>query len=218
MAALKTRILLADDHTVVRRGLRLVLEGEPDLEVVAEAADGAEAVQRATGGDVDLAVLDVAMPRMTGLQATREIRRRAPEVRVLILSMHDNEQYLYEALRAGASGYVLKTVADRDLVEACRATVRGDPFLYPGAVNALIRDFLDRTHAGDEIREDPLTPREQEVVKLIAESYSSKAIARELVISEKTVERHRANILEKLGMNDRVQLTRYAIRRGLIEP
>jgi DNA-binding NarL/FixJ family response regulator len=218
MGALKTRILLADDHTVVRRGLRLVLEAEPDLEVVAEAADGAEAVQRAASGDVDLAVLDVAMPRMTGLQATREIRRRAPEVRVLILSMHDNEQYLYEALRAGASGYVLKTVADRDLVEACRATVRGDPFLYPGAVNALIRDFLDRTHAGDEGREDPLTPREQEVVKLIAESYSSKDIARELVISEKTVERHRANILEKLGMNDRVQLTRYAIRRGLIEP
>jgi DNA-binding NarL/FixJ family response regulator len=213
-----TRILLADDHTVVRRGLRLVLEAEPDLEVVAEAADGAEAVLRAASGDVDLAVLDVAMPRMTGLQATREIRRRAPEVRVLILSMHDNEQYLYEALRAGAAGYVLKTVADRDLVEACRATMRGDPFLYPGAVNTLIRDFLDRTHAGEEGREDPLTPREQEVVKLIAESYSSKDIARELVISEKTVERHRANILEKLGMNDRVQLTRYAIRRGLIEP
>ncbi|MFL5888430.1 MAG: response regulator, partial [Solirubrobacteraceae bacterium] len=216
MGALTTRILLADDHTVVRRGLRLVLEAEPDLEVVAEAADGAEAVQRAGSGDVDLAVLDVAMPRMTGLQATREIRRRAPEVRVLILSMHDNEQYLYEALRAGASGYVLKTVADRDLVEACRATVRGDPFLYPGAVNTLIRDFLDRTQAGEEAREDRLTPREQEVVKLIAESYSSKDIARELVISEKTVERHRANILEKLGMNDRVQLTRYAIRRGLI--
>ena len=218
MGALTTRILLADDHTVVRRGLRLVLEAEPDLEVVAEAADGAEAVQRATSGDIDVAVLDVAMPRMTGLQATREIRRRAPDVRVLILSMHDNEQYLYEALRAGASGYVLKTVADRDLVEACRATVRGDRFLYPGAVNALIRDFLDRTHAGEEAREDPLTPREQEVVKLIAESYSSKDIARELMISEKTVERHRANILEKLGMNDRVQLTRYAIRRGLIEP
>jgi DNA-binding NarL/FixJ family response regulator len=218
MGALTTRILLADDHTVVRRGLRLVLEAEPDLEVVAEAADGAEAVQRVASGDVDLAVLDVAMPRMTGLQATREIRRRSPDVRVLILSMHDNEQYLYEALRAGASGYVLKTVADRDLVEACRATVRGDPFLYPGAVNTLIRDFLDRTHAGEEGREDPLTPREQEVVKLIAESYSSKDIARELVISEKTVERHRANILEKLGMNDRVQLTRYAIRRGLIEP
>jgi DNA-binding NarL/FixJ family response regulator len=218
MGALTTRILLADDHTVVRRGLRLVLEAEPDLEVVAEAADGAEAVQRVASGDVDLAVLDVAMPRMTGLQATREIRRRSPDVRILILSMHDNEQYLYEALRAGASGYVLKTVADRDLVEACRATVRGDPFLYPGAVNTLIRDFLDRTHAGEEGREDPLTPREQEVVKLIAESYSSKDIARELVISEKTVERHRANILEKLGMNDRVQLTRYAIRRGLIEP
>jgi DNA-binding NarL/FixJ family response regulator len=218
MGALTTRILLADDHTVVRRGLRLVLEAEPDLEVVAEAADGAEAVQRAGSGDVDLAVLDVAMPRMTGLQATREIRRRAPEVRVLILSMHDNEQYLYEALRAGASGYVLKTVADRDLVEACRATVRGDPFLYPGAVNALIRDFLDRTHACDEIREDPLTPREQEVVKLIAEGHTSEEIAGILVISKKTVERHRANILEKLGMRNRVDLTRYAIRRGLVEP
>ena len=218
MVPLKTRILLADDHVVVRRGLRLVLDSEPDLEVVAEVSDGAEAVQRALAGDVHLAILDISMPRMTGLQATREITQRAPDVRVLILSMHDSEKYLYEALRAGASGYVLKSVADRDLVESCRATMRGEPFLYPGAITSLIRDYLDRVRDGEATREDPLSPRENEIVKLIAESYSSRQIAEALVISEKTVERHRSNIFAKLGMNDRVALARYAIRRGLIEP
>jgi DNA-binding NarL/FixJ family response regulator len=215
---LKTRILLADDHAVVRHGLALVLDSEPDLEVVAEAGDGAAAVERALGGGIDLAILDITMPRMTGLQAAREITARAPDVRVLILSMHDSEQYLYQALQAGASGYVLKSVVDRDLVEACRATMRGEPFLYPGAVNALIRDYLQRARDGEELHEDPLTARESEIVKLIAESYSSKQIADALVISEKTVERHRSNIFAKLGLNDRVALTRYAIRRGLIEP
>ena len=217
-SALKTRILLGDDHALVRNGLRLILDAEPDLEVVAEVGTGAEAVDRAAAGDIDLAILDVSMPRMTGLQATHELVRRRPELRVLILSMHEGEQFLYEALKAGASGYILKTVADRDLVEACRATMRGEPFLYPGAVTALIRDFLDRARSGLQAGDDPLTPREREVVKLIAESYSTREIADALVISEKTVERHRANILEKLGMHDRVQLTRYAIRRGLIEP
>jgi DNA-binding NarL/FixJ family response regulator len=217
-SALKIRILLADDHALVRRGLRMVLDSQPDLEVVAEVGDGAQAVQRALLPDVDLAILDVTMPRMTGLAAARELGRQRPELRVLILSMHENEQFLYEALKAGASGYVLKSAADRDLVEACRAAMRGEPFLYPGAVTALIRDFLDRERNGDSLREDPLTPREQEIVKLIAESYSNQQIADALVISVKTVERHRANILEKLGMHDRVQLTRYAIRRGLIEP
>jgi DNA-binding NarL/FixJ family response regulator len=214
---LKTRILLADDHAVVRRGLRLVLESEPDLQVVAEVGDGAEAVERALDDDVDLAILDVTMPRMTGLHAASELHRRRPELRVLILSMHDNEQYLFEALKAGASGYVLKSVADRDLVEACRATMRGEPFLYPGAINALIKDFLDRARAGQDVG-DPLSPRETEIVKLIAEGHTGREIAEALVISEKTVERHRSNILEKLGMRDRVELTRYAIRRGLIEP
>jgi DNA-binding NarL/FixJ family response regulator len=217
MTPLKTRILLADDHAVVRRGLRLVLESEPDLEVVAEVGDGAEAVERALGDDVDLAILDVTMPRMTGLHAASELHRRRPELRVLILSMHDNEQYLFEALKAGASGYVLKSVADRDLVEACRATMRGEPFLYPGAINALIKDFLERAHAGQDVG-DPLSPRETEIVKLIAEGHTGREIAEALVISEKTVERHRSNILDKLGMRDRVELTRYAIRRGLIEP
>jgi DNA-binding NarL/FixJ family response regulator len=218
MTPLKTRILLADDHAVVRHGLRLVLDGEPDLEVVAEAGDGAEAVQHGLADDIDLAILDVSMPRMTGLQAAHELSRRRPDLKVLILSMHDNEQYFFEALSAGASGYVLKSVADRDLVEACRATMRGEPFLYPAAVRALVRDHLERAKAGDETATDGLTPREVEVVKLIAEAHTSKEIAEMLVISVKTVERHRANILEKLGMRDRVELTRYAIRRGLIEP
>jgi DNA-binding NarL/FixJ family response regulator len=214
---LKTRIVLADDHAVVRRGLRLVLDAEPDLEVVAEAGDGAEAVEQALRDDVHLAVLDVTMPRMTGIQAAREISRRRPDVRTLILSMHDNEQYLFEALRAGASGYVLKSAADRDLVEACRATMRGQPFLYPAAVAALVRDHLDRASEGKGSTE-LLTPRELEILKLVAEAHTSKEIADTLVITVKTVERHRANILEKLGMRDRVELTRYAIKRGLVEP
>ena len=215
---LKTRILLADDHAVVRRGLRLVLDAEPDLEVVAEVGDGAHAVARASQDDVDLAVLDVSMPRMTGLQAARELTTRRPGIRVLMLSMHDNEQYFFEALKAGASGYVLKTVADRELVEACRATMRGEPYLYPEAAAALIRDYIERARSGEAAPQDPLTPRELEVVKLIAEAHTSEEIADLLVISRKTVERHRANILEKLEMRDRVQLTRYAIRRGLVEP
>ncbi len=217
MTPLKTRILLADDHAMVRRGLRMVLDAEPDLRVVAETGDGADAVTRALQDDVDLAILDITMPRMTGLQATRELHRRRPELRILILSMHENEQYLYEALKAGASGYVVKKLADRDLVEACRATMRGEAFLYPAEVNAVIRDHF-RNALDDQHLRDPLTPRETEVIKLVAESYTNRQIADALVISEKTVERHRANILEKLGMHDRVQLTRYAIRRGLLEP
>ena len=214
--AVPTRILLADDHAVVRRGLRLVLDAEPDLEVVAEAGDGAEAIERGLADEVDLAVLDVSMPRQTGIQAARELSRRRPELRLLMLSMHDNEQYFFESLKAGASGYVLKSAADRDLVEACRATMRGEPFLYPAAVTALIRDHLEKGGEGATPKEI-LTPRELEVLKLIAEAHSSKEIAQMLVISLKTVERHRANILEKLGMRDRVELTRYAIRRGLVE-
>jgi DNA-binding NarL/FixJ family response regulator len=215
---LKTRILLADDHTVVRGGLKLVLDAQPDLEVVAEAGDGAEAVERALSDDIDLAILDVTMPRMTGIQAAAELSRRRPELRTLILSMHDNEQYFFEALKAGASGYVLKTAANRDLIEACRAAMRGEPFLYPAAVQALIRDYLDRARRGEEAPEDPLTPRELEIVKLIAEGHTSEEIAEMLFISKKTVDRHRANVLEKLGMRNRVELTRYAIRRGLVEP
>jgi DNA-binding NarL/FixJ family response regulator len=215
---LKTRVLLADDHAVVRSGLRAVLDGEPDIEVVAEAADGGEAVELALAHEVDLAILDVSMPKLTGLQATAELRRRGLPVRVLILSVHDNEQYFFEALRAGASGYVLKTAANRDLIDACRAAMRGEPFLYPKAVTALIRDYLERARAGEAAPEDPLTPRELQVVKLIAEGYTSDEIADELVIRRKTVDHHRANILDKLGLRNGAELTRYAIRRGLLEP
>ena len=212
---LKTRILLADDHAMVRHGLRMVLNAAPDLEVGAEASDGAEAVELALREEeLDLAVLDVAMPRMTGLQAAAELSRRRPELKLLMLSMHESEQYLFEALKAGASGYVLKTAADRDLVEAVRAAMRGEPFLYPAAVTALIRDYLAR----QETPADPLSPRELQVLKLIAEAYTSDQIACELSISRRTVDRHRENILAKLGMRDRVELTRYAIRRGLIDP
>ena len=214
---LTARILVADDHEIVRQGLKLVLNAEPDLEVVAEAADGAEAVDRALEDDVHLAILDISMPRKTGLQAAHELSRRRPELRILILSMYDNEQFLFEALRVGASGYVLKSGADDDIVEACRAAMRGQSFLYPSAVDTLIRDFIERAdERGGEF--EPLTPRELEVLKLIAEGHTSKEIAALLVISVKTVERHRGNILQKLGMRDRVELTRYAIRRGLIEP
>jgi DNA-binding NarL/FixJ family response regulator len=216
--ALKTRILLADDHPVVRRGLRTVLDREPDLDVVAEAGDGAQAIELALSSDVDLAVLDVAMPRKTGLQAAAELKRRRPAMRTLMLSMYDDEQYLFEALRAGASGYVLKTAADRDLVHACRAAIRGEPFLYPAAVMALIRDYLERAKHGEVAPPDPLTPRELEIVKLIAEGNTTEDIASALVISKKTVEHHRSHILGKLGMRDRMELTRYAIRRGLLEP
>jgi DNA-binding NarL/FixJ family response regulator len=215
---LKTRILVADDHPIVLRGLKTVLNAQPDFEVVAEATDGDEAVEQALSQDVHLAILDISMPRKTGLQAAREISQRRPEVRVLILSMHDNEQYLFEAIKVGASGYVLKSAVDRDLVEACRAAMRGEPFLYPGGVRALMRDYVERARAGEVGRGEVLTPREEEIVKLVAEAHTNEEIGEMLFISKKTVERHRANILEKLGMRDRVELTRYAIRRGLVEP
>ncbi|WP_333737105.1 response regulator transcription factor [Streptomyces sp. IBSBF 2806] len=212
------RILLADDHALVRRGVRLILDQEPDLEVVAEAGDGAEAIEMARTRDVDLAVLDISMPRLTGLQAAREMAVLKPQLRILMLTMHDNEQYFFQALKAGASGYVLKSVADRDLVAACRAAMRDEPFLYPGAVTALIRNYLDRARHGEETPVQIPTPREEEVLKLVAEGHSSKEIAELLFISVKTVQRHRANLLHKLGLRDRLELTRYAIRAGLIEP
>jgi DNA-binding NarL/FixJ family response regulator len=213
---LVTRILVADDHPIVRSGLRKVLDAQPDLEVVAEAEDGAEAVKLGLSEDLHLAILDVSMPKTTGIQAAAELHARRPELKLLMLSMYDSEQFLFESLRAGASGYVLKSDADQDIVEAVRRTMRGQSFLYPSAISTLVRDFVDRGR--DDEQFDVLTPRELQVLKLIAEAYTSKQIAQELFISVKTVERHRQNILDKLGMSDRVELTRYAIRRGLIQP
>jgi DNA-binding NarL/FixJ family response regulator len=208
------RILVADDHGIVRSGIRLLLERQADIEVVAEAADGVEAVEQALTCRPDLCILDVGMPRMTGLQAARAIRAHMPDVRVLMLSMHDDEHYLFEALKAGASGYVLKREADQDLVGAVRAVGRGDAFLTNAAERSIIRQWMADGARGPVV---PLTPREEEVVKLIAEAHTNAQIAAILHLSEKTVESHRANVLRKLGMRDRVELVRYAIRRGLVE-
>lgn len=208
------RVLIADDHGIVRSGIRLLLERQPGIEVVGEAADGPEARDLTIRERPDLAIIDITMPGLSGLQVTRAIKMRAPEVAVLILSMHEDERYLFEALKAGASGYVLKRQADEDLVDAVRAVERGEPFLTPDAQRLLVKDLLERR---EEPREE-LTPRELEVVKLVAEAHTNREIAQLLELSEKTVENHRGRAMQKLGMRDRVELVRYAIRRGLIEP
>ncbi|HYH60166.1 MAG TPA: response regulator transcription factor [Thermoleophilaceae bacterium] len=206
-------VLLADDHGIVRSGVRMLLDQQEGMHVVAEAEDGVDALEAALKHKPDVAILDVSMPRMTGIQATHEIKKHLPDTAVVLLSMHDDQRYFYEGLKAGAAGYVLKRSADTQLVEAIRAALRGEPFVSPVAEEELLRNWLD---SGDEGAE--LTPRELEVVKLIAEAHTNKQIAQILNVSEKTVESHRGNLLAKLGMRDRVELVRYAIRRGLIEP
>jgi DNA-binding NarL/FixJ family response regulator len=208
------KVMIADDHGIVRSGITLLLERQPDIDVIAEASDGAEALKIAVDRRPDVAILDNSMPKMTGLQAAREIKLQAPEVNVLILSMHDDERYLYEALRVGAGGYVLKRAADQDLVRAVRAVYDGEPFLTDDAQRSLVKSWIE---SGEEAPRDKLTDREREVVKLIAEAHTNKQIAQILGLSEKTIESHRSNILNKLGMSDRVELVRYAVRRGLIE-
>ena len=209
------RILIADDHGIVRGGMKLLIDRQPDMEVVAEAEDGVEAFERALATKPDLCVLDVSMPRLTGLQAARQIKAHLPDCQVLMLSMHDDERYVFDALKAGASGYVLKREVDQALMGAIRAVHRGEAFLTNAVERSLIRDWMSDDTLGPE---EPLTPREQEVLKLIAEAHTNKQIAEILHLAEKTVESHRGNVLAKLGMRDRVELVRYAIRRGLIEP
>ncbi|HZN88647.1 MAG TPA: response regulator transcription factor [Thermoleophilaceae bacterium] len=208
-------IVIADDHGIVRSGLRMLIERQGDMEVVAEADDGVAALETTQALRPDVAVLDVSMPRMTGLQAAREIRAHVPDTRVLLLSMHDDERYFLEGLEAGAAGYVLKRAADTDLIDAVRTVACGRSFLSDDAQRALMDAWLE---GGLAEPDDPLTPRELEVVKLIAEAYTNRQIAETLKLAEKTVESHRANVLSKLGMRDRVEIVRYAIRRGLVEP
>jgi DNA-binding NarL/FixJ family response regulator len=209
------RILIADDHGIVRSGLRMLIERQNDMAVVAEAGDGVEALELSQAERPDVAILDVSMPRLTGLQAAREVLAHSPATRVLLLSMHEDERYFFEGLEAGAAGYVLKRAADTDLIDAVRTVSAGRTFLSDDSQQALMREWLDNGRAEPP---DPLTPRELEIVKLIAEAYTNKQIAETLKLSEKTVESHRANVLAKLGMRDRVELARYAIRRGLVEP
>ena len=208
------RVLIADDHGIVRSGLRMLIDRQLDMEVVAEADDGVAALESTQSHRPDVAVLDVSMPRMTGLQAAREIRSHVPETRVLLLSMHDDERYFFEGLEAGAAGYVLKRAADTDLIDAVRTVAAGKAFLSDEAQRTLMQEWKE----GRAEPDDPLTPRELEVVKLIAEAFTNRQIAEILNLSEKTVESHRSNLLAKLGMRDRVELVRYAIRRGLVEP
>jgi DNA-binding NarL/FixJ family response regulator len=208
-------ILVADDHGIVRSGLRMLIERQEGMSVVAEAEDGVEALSLAQSVRPDVAVLDVSMPRMTGLQAAREIGAHCPDTSVLLLSMHDDERYVFEALKVGAAGYVLKRAADTDLIDAIRTVARGEQFLSASSESALVKQWLAD---GAEQPRDLLTPRELDVVKLIAEAHTNKEIAEILHLSEKTVESHRGRVLQKLGMRDRVELVRYAIRRGLVEP
>ena len=208
------RVLIADDHGIVRSGLRMLIERQSDMRVVAEADDGVAALESTQAERPDVAVLDVSMPRMTGLQAAREIRAHVPDTRVLLLSMHDDERYFLEGLEAGAAGYVLKRAADIDLIGAVRTVAGGRTFLSDEAQRALMDEWLEGGRAEPD---DPLTPRELEVVKLIAEAFTNRQIAETLKLSEKTIESHRANVFAKLGMRDRVEIVRYAIRRGLVE-
>jgi DNA-binding NarL/FixJ family response regulator len=209
-------ILIADDHGIVRSGIRMLIDRQQGMHVVAEAEDGIQAVELAQATHPDVAILDVTMPRMTGLQAAREIKAHSPDTSVLLLSMHDDERYFFDAVEVGANGYVLKRSADTDLIDAIQAVARGEQFVSPVTERAAIKEWLDSGKV-DRL-DDPLTPRELDVVKLIAEAHTNKQIAQALHVSEKTVESHRANVLSKLGMRDRVELVRYAIRRGLVEP
>jgi len=213
----KIRVLLADDHAVLRAGLKALLNAEPDIEVVGEAADGQAAVDAAGRTRPDVIVMDIQMPRMGGLEATRVLKASDIPSKVLILTMHAESQYLLPLLEAGGSGYVLKSGADTELIEAIRTVHRGEVFLYPAATKLLVDGYLDRSgRDGDPF--DGLTEREREVLKLVAEGYSGTEIAERLIISPKTVDTYRERIMQKLGMRHRYELVRYALRKGMLKP
>jgi len=214
------RVLLADDHTIVRQGVRMVLEAMGDISVVAEAEDGQQAVELATQLRPDVAVVDLTMPRLAGVEAIRHIRRDAPGTEVVVLSVHDSEAYVVQALRAGAAGYVLKRNAATELAAAIRAANEGQAYLHPSVARRVIDDYLSRIHASEDGASEPherLTPREREVLQLAAEGHSTRAIAGLLSLSTKTVEHHRASVMTKLGIHGQTELVKYAIRAGLVE-
>jgi two-component system response regulator NreC len=212
----KIRLLLVDDHQIVRAGLRMLFQAEKDMEIAGEVGSGEEALQAVRELKPDVVLMDVVMLGMSGIEATRRIKEAAPDVAVLALTMHEDEQYFFEMLSAGASGYVPKRAAPDDLVSAIRAVSQGNVFLYPTLAKALVKDFLQRAESGLVTPAEELTPREREVLTCIAEGLTNREIAETLVISAKTVDRHRENIMRKLNLHNRVELVKYAIEKGLI--
>jgi len=212
-------VLLADDHAVLRAGLRALINAEPDMEVVGEAGDGVEAVERTQELKPDVVVMDIAMPRLNGLEATQRIAGMGLPVRVLVLTMHSEEQYLLQVLQSGGAGYVLKRSADTELMEAIRTVHRGEAFLYPSATKLLVEDYLGRVRSSGQERDsyDDLTDREREVLKLTVEGFSNQEIADKLIISPKTVDTYRARVMEKLNLHHRSELIKYALKKGLLK-
>jgi two-component system response regulator NreC len=211
------RVLLGEDHGIVRDGLRMLLESQPDFAVVAEAANGREAVARTKETRPDVAILDISMPELSGLEATRLIKAESPQTRVLILTMHESDEYFFRALEAGASGYVLKKAATQDLIAATRAVARGEAFLYPSVAKKLIADYVQRVQSGGEqIGYASLSEREREILLLIAEGLSNQQVAERLSVTTSTVQTHRAHILEKLGLQTTADLIKYAVQHGLV--
>lgn len=214
----KTRILLCDDHTILRTGLKMLIGAADDLTVVGEAADGDEAIALADQLHPDVVLMDISMPRVDGIKATAEIKRRNPEVKVLMLTMHENDEYLFRTIRAGGSGYVLKKAADDEVLDAIRHVASGGAFLRPAVTTKLVQDYLERVEQGEETDSyGKLTEREREILRLIAEGNTNAQIAGLLVISVRTVESHRAHIMEKLGIQNRAELVKYALRKGLLD-
>ncbi|HRW49702.1 MAG TPA: response regulator transcription factor [Caldilinea sp.] len=212
------RLLLVDDHPIVRTGLRMLFQSEPDMVVVGEVNGGEEALEAVQTLHPDVVIMDVAMPGMNGIEATRRIKESSPETAVLALTMHEDEQYFFAMLHAGASGYIPKRAAPDDLVSAIRVVAEGNFFLYSTLARFLMKDMAEQTPAASQERVESLTPRETEVLTYIAEGFTSREIADTLVISVKTVERHRENIMTKLDIHNRVELVKFAIRKGLIQP
>lgn len=213
----KTRVFLADDHRILREGIRTLLQREPNIEVVGEAGDGKEAVDKVTQLIPDIVLMDITMPGINGLEATRQIKKKTPQVKVLILTMHETGQYLSQMLQAGASGYVVKTTSTSDLISAIKAVHRGDMYLYPSIARMLVEDYLHKVKTGEEKTSyEGLTNRERQILAYIAEDKKNKEIADMLGITVSTVQSHRTNLMDKLGAHDRTELVKYAISKGII--